>query len=178
VTCDRFKEDGVQDEHEVYISSDVLKERRNCDIVIGQMNQLTASSSNTMNWIPFSQRTKIRFVSDSKGPMVRESSSIRCNVAAIPLPPGECIRFKLTFNKPTETKLPFSNKRVNPFPAPTYPSYFLGVDHTTGGNWIGTYGSSGYYLAAFDGTDKHRVNVSKLFWIFDVFFFCHVTAVS
>lgn len=168
VTCDRFKDDRVHKEREVYISSDILKERHNCDVVIGQMNDLPATSSNTMNWTPLSQRTKLRFDSDSKGPMVSDSSSSRCDIATIPLPAGECIRFKLTFNEPTETKLQYSNKRFDPFPVPTYPSYFLGVDRTTGGNWIGTYGSSGYYLAAFDGTDKHRFNVSTPFSTFDV----------
>jgi hypothetical protein len=47
----------------------------------------------------------------------------------------------------------------NPFPPPAYSAYFLGFDHTTAGGWMGSYGGSGFFLAAFDGSDQHVMQV-------------------
>ena len=90
-------------------------------------------------------------------------SMSRSSVAVINLPPDQCIRFTIKLAEATTShKLSVSVPRSNPFPPPYYPSYFLGADHTTVGNWMGTYGTAGYYLAAFDGTDRHRIMVGVL----------------
>lgn len=44
-----------------------------------------------------------------------------------------------------------------PFPPLSYPAQFLGADTATAGSWKGKYGGAGYYLAAYDGVNQHRV---------------------
>jgi hypothetical protein len=158
----RLGEDLIAGIHEVWISSEVLKERDECHAVIDRMSQHRSSGSSGATWVSFMQATKLHFESCCSGPL-NDGSVSRSSVAIIELPTDECIRFKIKLVNPSlnanpPASVPFSN----PFPPPYYPSYFLGADHSTVGNWVGTYGAAGYYLAAFDGTDRHRALVGVL----------------
>lgn len=42
----------------------------------------------------------------------------------------------------------------NPYPAPSYPATFVQRDEITQGSWLGTYGSAGYVLFAYDGVNQ------------------------
>jgi alpha-L-rhamnosidase len=47
----------------------------------------------------------------------------------------------------------------DPFPPISYPATFVGRDAVTAGSWLGTYGSAGYVLFAYDGPNQHVVNL-------------------
>ena len=46
--------------------------------------------------------------------------------------------------------------RPDPFPPAFYPATLVARDEFTAGDWIGTYGSAGYSLFAFDGPNARR----------------------
>jgi hypothetical protein len=93
---------------------------------------------------------------------VGPATGSRVRVSRFPLRAGGCTSVFLNGTK-EYTPPPASALAPNPFPPPSYPAAFLGRDEITSGTWIGTYGADGYFLAAFDGPDKHVVNLPS--WI-------------
>jgi hypothetical protein len=126
----------------------------------------SSSSSSNITWRPLNDGpAPLRFSSCCPGPRLGASSA-RSSAAVLRVPPGACVRFKFDVVRtrggggPRSHPNPINPKPVHsPFPPPFYPASFLDKDQTTSGNWVGTYGSAGYYLAAFDGTDRHRTKV-------------------
>ncbi len=159
MTCHRLDEatpDGIRD---VWISPEVLHQTSECNNVIQHLMHGGNISGSSAAWVPSAHKTKLHFSLFSTAPLLG-SSVTRSRAAVINLPPGQCIRFKLKLTSSSaSTTRPSSPLPPNPFPPPIYPAYFLGFDYMTSGNWMGTYGAAGFYLAAFDGTDRHRVKV-------------------
>jgi hypothetical protein len=84
--------------------------------------------------------------------MNRETGK-RSKIASISLQEGMCTHIQLSYSSTKKQKSLFSPP--NPFPPPKRNATFIGRDEITGGDWIGTYGSAGYFLVAFDGPNQH-----------------------
>jgi len=88
---------------------------------------------------------------EAVGPVIDPATGLRSKMASFPLRRGSgCYHVVFLPPPPGEGVTEFSY-RVNPFPPPEYPADFVGRDEVTSGNWIGTYGSAGYYLMDYDG---------------------------
>jgi hypothetical protein len=159
--------DHIGSDRRVWVTSAVLKHAQDCDIFISHVvdgeSSSSSSSSSDATWLPFTDATLLQFSSTET-----HAAGIPGNIAAITLPPGKCVRysFKLDRNTRGVTELgPAIRTHPNPFPPPAYRAYFLGFDHTTAGGWMGSYGGSGYFLAAFDGRDQHVMQVSVCLFV-------------
>ena len=88
----------------------------------------------------------------NSGPMNQETGK-RSKIASLSLQEGMCTHVQLSYSSTKKQKSLFSPP--NPFPPPKRNATFIGRDEITGGDWIGTYGSAGYFLVAFDGPNQH-----------------------
>jgi hypothetical protein len=157
--------DHIGSDRRVWVTSAVLKHAQDCDRFISNAvdgesssGSSSSSSSSDSTWLPFTDPTLLQFSSTET-----RTAGIPSNIAAITLPPGKCVRYSFKLDRDTRcvTQLgPAMRIHPNPFPPPAYSAYFLGFDHITAGGWMGSYGGSGYFLAAFDGSDQHVTQVS------------------
>jgi hypothetical protein len=166
-----FKDEIGFDER-VYVTAEVLENTQNCERLMSQVIDGGGGSSSSSVWLPFEDTKLLEF-------SPRETRISRGNTATINLPAGKCARF--SFNSRNEKSDPrfgtFIRTHPNPFPPPCYAAYFLGADLTTTGNWIGTYGASGYFLAAYDGSDRHLSQVALFGCVVRPFSLCFTLSV-
>lgn len=91
---------------------------------------------------------KVRF-DEQRGPLADEAipSGGRSGVWVLSLPPGAHI---VTAARSTDfVATPAASE---PFPPPSWPSRFVGVDTETRGDWIGRFGGAGYILYGFNSS--------------------------
>jgi hypothetical protein len=151
----------------ILLSSETLQDPRQCDSIISRFSteHVEESNSSSAIWIPRNDTATLQFSPCCNGPLTGNGFN-RSSIAIIRVPAGECTRFKF---KLEERSRSFDSGAVppashpNPFPPPSYPAYFMGADQATAGDWIGSYGASGYFLAAFDGTGRHVSQVRQVY---------------
>ena len=96
-------------------------------------------------------RGTLAFTAATEGPL--RGNGARARVASLALRTGGCNVVTL---QSAAGAAPAAAAPPNPFPPLSYPAVTLGADQDTAGDWLGTYGAAGFFLAAFDGPGKHR----------------------
>ena len=86
------------------------------------------------------------------GPLDPSQTGKRSRIVSIPLETKACAHIQLSYGMPSSSSSSSSlSSPPNPFPPPVRNATFIGRDEVTAGDWIGTYGSAGYFLVAYDG---------------------------
>ena len=112
----------------------------------------------------FSLPEELIFESQSySGPL--DLTGKRSRIGSITLETGACAHIQLSYTSSlllSSLSSPLSSP-PNPFPPPVRNATFIGRDEVTAGDWIGYYGSEGYFLVAYDGPNKHLISLPS--WV-------------
>jgi hypothetical protein len=139
----QLADDTIAQQRHILVKSEILNDSGDCATAVNEMSEkLCSKSSSSSSWSERGGWEPLVFDTCCSGPLKNTDSS-RMKIAAFGISAGGCARFKFKLAKTVDQPgirpaLPFPR---NSFPPPFFPAYFLGVDQSTSGDWIGSYGT-------------------------------------